>query len=396
MNHNVFISYSSKNQDVAYAILQELEDNDVKCWIAPRNLIYGADYGDLIADAIKKCNVFLLIFSEYSSNSRWCKGELNVAFTEDKTIIPYRIDTSPLKVAMSIILNQYHWVDSYPDFKSRCKELIKAIGVIDGPNASLTQNSDDGSLNAVRESLRNILSIENNLVESIYTEFKESYSKKRSSEVLNSILSTIGEVITDLDNSGCEMKRSDFLKTIRESINGKVAQSEDDTQCLALEIIRKHCIAASEEIRELAFSSYFLHDYDKLPTDLFRSIVPDAVPNILKRIISSELDVIFATGISSVGLIAAPFIPIGVFAVALKAIIEKLFASEETISLSEIKEVYRKYKMDSSIVSNLNQAFEKIIDKNATIKNTITEIVRSFSDDCTEKLMKIGITSLSK
>ena len=136
MNHDVFISYSSKNRNAAFAILHELEENGIKCWIAPRDITSGLDYGDLIDEAIKRCRVFLLIYSEYSLNSKWCKGELNIAFTEEKTIIPYRIDTAPLKGAMSVILNQYHWIDSYPDFKTRFKELIKAIGVIIGTYTS--------------------------------------------------------------------------------------------------------------------------------------------------------------------------------------------------------------------------------------------------------------------
>ena len=79
----------------------------------------------------------------------------------------------------------------------------------------------------------------------------------------------------------------------------------------------------------------------------------------------------------------------------LKRILERLRASDEIISLSEIREVYRKYESDPEVVRNLTQTLEKIIDKNDTLKIKITEIVRSFCDDCVAKLMKIGFTSLS-
>ena len=39
--HDVFISYSTKNSDVANKICHVLEQNNLKCWIAPRNIASG-------------------------------------------------------------------------------------------------------------------------------------------------------------------------------------------------------------------------------------------------------------------------------------------------------------------------------------------------------------------
>lgn len=45
---DVFISYSSVNKDAANAICHVLEENGVRCWIAPRDILQGFDYGDVI------------------------------------------------------------------------------------------------------------------------------------------------------------------------------------------------------------------------------------------------------------------------------------------------------------------------------------------------------------
>ena len=119
MNHDVFISYSSRNKPTALAICHVLEGHGVRCWMAPRDIPPGADYGDVIDEAIVACRLFVLVFSEPASLSQWVKGELNLAFTEKKIIIPYRIDETPLKGAMRLILNQTHWVDAYPDAESK-------------------------------------------------------------------------------------------------------------------------------------------------------------------------------------------------------------------------------------------------------------------------------------
>ena len=127
MNHDVFISYSSKNPEVALAVCHTLEEHGIKCWMAPRNIPPGCDYGDLIDDAIIASKVFLFIYSFESVNSVWCKGELNVAFSEEKIIIPYRIDTTPMKGAVRVMLNQRHWLDAYPDYKSQFASLVEAV-----------------------------------------------------------------------------------------------------------------------------------------------------------------------------------------------------------------------------------------------------------------------------
>lgn len=69
MAHDVFISHSSKNKATADAICHALEQNGVRCWIAPRDIPPGADYGTEIVRGIKDCTVFLFMFSQESNYS---------------------------------------------------------------------------------------------------------------------------------------------------------------------------------------------------------------------------------------------------------------------------------------------------------------------------------------
>ena len=112
MNHDVFISYSSLDKEAAQAICHTLEQNEIRCWMAPRDIPPGSEYGDLIDDAIKSCTIVVVLFSETASNSQWVKGELNIAFEEQKTIIPFRLDKTPLQGQNRVILNQKHWIDA--------------------------------------------------------------------------------------------------------------------------------------------------------------------------------------------------------------------------------------------------------------------------------------------
>ncbi len=127
MKHDVFISYSSQNKDAADAICHAIEENGIRCWMAPRDLPPGSQYGDVIDDAIKSSKVVVVVFSEKAAESPWVNGELNVAFEDGKTIIPFRLDKTPLKGSARVMLNQRHWIDAYPDFKVKFKDLVMAV-----------------------------------------------------------------------------------------------------------------------------------------------------------------------------------------------------------------------------------------------------------------------------
>lgn len=74
MNHDVFISYSSQNKKAAQAICHTLEQNEIKCWMAHRDIPPGSEYGDLIDEAIKRTSVVVVLFSETAATSLWVKG----------------------------------------------------------------------------------------------------------------------------------------------------------------------------------------------------------------------------------------------------------------------------------------------------------------------------------
>lgn len=127
MDHEVFISYSSKDVTAAQAVCHILEENGIRCWMAPRDIPPGAEYGDLIDDAIKSAAIVVILFSRFAKESDWVKGEINVAFEEQKVIIPFRIDDTPLTGQTRVMLNQRHWIDAYPDYRSKFHDLLRAV-----------------------------------------------------------------------------------------------------------------------------------------------------------------------------------------------------------------------------------------------------------------------------
>ncbi len=56
MKFDVFISHSRHDKAVADAACAALENAGIRCWIAPRNILPGGDWGASIVDAINSCH----------------------------------------------------------------------------------------------------------------------------------------------------------------------------------------------------------------------------------------------------------------------------------------------------------------------------------------------------
>lgn len=127
MNNDVFISYSHYDKKIADALCHYLEQSNIKCWIAPRDINSGEEYGEAIEKAICKTKIFLLLYSKDSSVSPWVKGELNIAFSEEKYIAPIRIDNTSIEGSNRLILNQMHWIDIFPFVESNFQVVKDSI-----------------------------------------------------------------------------------------------------------------------------------------------------------------------------------------------------------------------------------------------------------------------------
>jgi hypothetical protein len=52
LNHDVFISHASDDREVALKVCARLEEEQIKCWIAPRDIVAGRNWSETIMDAL--------------------------------------------------------------------------------------------------------------------------------------------------------------------------------------------------------------------------------------------------------------------------------------------------------------------------------------------------------
>lgn len=110
--HDTFISYSSKDPNIAKAICHHLEAKGIRCWMAPRDIPPGGDWEGSIVEAIQRARVFVLIFSDNSNNSLQVAKELTLAVNDRLMIIPYKITDTLPKDKFKYLLADIHWLDA--------------------------------------------------------------------------------------------------------------------------------------------------------------------------------------------------------------------------------------------------------------------------------------------
>jgi hypothetical protein len=112
MRHDVFISHASADRDVAEAACVALEQRGFRCWIAPRDILPGQNYGEAIVEAIRGSRVFLLVFSAAANDSPQVRREVERAGSRGVAIIPFRIEAVEPSDALAFFISAAHWLDA--------------------------------------------------------------------------------------------------------------------------------------------------------------------------------------------------------------------------------------------------------------------------------------------
>ena len=112
MPHDVFVSYSSDDKPTADAVCATLENKGIRCWIAPRDILPGVDWGGAIVDAINASRVMVLVYSAKANDSPQIKREVERAVNRGLSIIPFRIEDVPMSTTLEYFMSMPHWLDA--------------------------------------------------------------------------------------------------------------------------------------------------------------------------------------------------------------------------------------------------------------------------------------------
>lgn len=126
MSKDIFISYANEDLKLAEKICEYLENDNKNCWIAPRDILPGKEYGEEIIRGIEECKAFVLIYSDESNHSQHVLREVERAVSKEVPIIVYKISNSPLTKSMEYFLLANQWLDATTNQDDKLNELSKS------------------------------------------------------------------------------------------------------------------------------------------------------------------------------------------------------------------------------------------------------------------------------
>lgn len=140
---SIFISYCKNDKNLADTVCHCLEQANISCWIAPRDVRAGKSYASEIVNAISACKIVILIVSGKINESQHVLNEVNLAVENDKIILPFKIDDVALNSDYQYYLGKTHWIDAFPNPTKFFAKLVKNVGELLEVQTRIAEDHDN-------------------------------------------------------------------------------------------------------------------------------------------------------------------------------------------------------------------------------------------------------------
>ena len=132
--HDVFLSYSTKDKTWADSACAVLEQHRIRCWIAPRDMTPGDEWGAGIIKGLNASRIMVLIFSDHANASKQVRKEVERAISKELPVLAFRIQDVEPRDAMEFNLSNIHWLDAFTPPDRGAAGVTRGVGQ-DAPRA---------------------------------------------------------------------------------------------------------------------------------------------------------------------------------------------------------------------------------------------------------------------
>ena len=126
MKHQVFISYSRKDEEAVVNIKTILDEYKIAYWIDKEGIFSGENYKEVIVDAIDVAKVVIFVSSANSNASINVIRELGYAVQQRKTIIPVLLDDAQYAKSIRLDIADIDQIE-YNDSEQAKKKLVTSL-----------------------------------------------------------------------------------------------------------------------------------------------------------------------------------------------------------------------------------------------------------------------------
>ena len=142
---SLFISYSTKDEEFANRLHEDLQSEGVRCWFAPKDMKIGDRIRQRIDESIREHDRLMIILSDNSLKSPWVEDEVESAMEEENkkkntVLFPIRIDDAVMdsdlawasKIHRSRHIGDFsNWKD-HDAYKKAFDRLLRDLQGIEG------------------------------------------------------------------------------------------------------------------------------------------------------------------------------------------------------------------------------------------------------------------------
>ncbi len=126
-SRDVFLSYASRDAEVAERLCRDLEAGGITVWMAPRDVPAGANYADAIVRALNGCRTLVVVLSAHSVGSAHVGKEIERASSKRRPILAVRLDDVALTPALEYFLSESQWIDARSGLPTALPKLTDGI-----------------------------------------------------------------------------------------------------------------------------------------------------------------------------------------------------------------------------------------------------------------------------
>lgn len=111
MKQSIFVSYAHKDKARVKPIVRKLSELGFNTWLDIQSIRGGEFWSVEIAQAISKCNFFILFISKFSMKSDFVRREVDLALRKKRKIIPVRLDDTDIPDEFSYQTSGIQWIE---------------------------------------------------------------------------------------------------------------------------------------------------------------------------------------------------------------------------------------------------------------------------------------------
>lgn len=139
----IFISYSHADKEFVDHLAAQMVKRNAQVWVDTWELNVGDSIIQHVQDAITKSDALLVVLSEASVNSEWCKKELNSGLMrelDEKRVVVLPVIINDCEIPL--FLREKMYADLRVDFDKGLDAIMDAIAKVSNPNQGRLDNDD--------------------------------------------------------------------------------------------------------------------------------------------------------------------------------------------------------------------------------------------------------------